>query len=334
MKKAKRIVAAVFLFGWLGLFAETAASQISCPTQIPAGTVIRIFPDERILAGRTSGPMLFTVASDVRLFLNRPPILPRGTKVIADMEESKQAGRLWGRAKAQVVFRSILTSDFCEYSINATLLEAAEYDIDEETIVGKGHPWRDLFAFLFPPTTVYQLIRTPARGPKLIVDDETALTIKLLEPVFPVQSRTSAYAPNVSRADQVPLSSLEQSTAPKSEEASTEEGDQIILACPERSQTRIRSRTHLAVTRGGRVVLRPFKNTTPYEAVIHANGVQVGRTSACSESELVIPGGNLRLQAFLWVPEERGQRQVEADLELNDMRTGWRVSWPQTRSSR
>src|SRR5688572_11601643 len=128
MKNAKNIVPAVLLLGWLGLFAETAASQ-SCPTQIPAGTVIRVFPDENIQAGRTSGPTLFTVTSDVRFFLNRPPILPRGTKITAEMQESKQAGRFWGRAKAQIVFRSILTPDFCEYAISATLLEADNYDV-------------------------------------------------------------------------------------------------------------------------------------------------------------------------------------------------------------
>src|SRR5215510_9056187 len=169
MKATRRtFLAAVFL----GLSCLTSTglagpSDTSCSMNIPAGTIIRVYPDERIVAGTTSGPLLFTVAADVRFFLNRPPILPRGSKILGKMEYSSQAGRLWGRAKVQLVFSSILTPDFCEYAIDARLIGTKKYQVREEVITGRGHARRDAFALLFPPTTLYQLIRLPARGPKL-----------------------------------------------------------------------------------------------------------------------------------------------------------------------
>ena len=50
-------------------------------------------------------------------------------------------------------------------------------------MVGRGHARRDLFELLFPPTTIYQLIRIPSRGPSLVLDAETPITIKLMEPL-------------------------------------------------------------------------------------------------------------------------------------------------------
>src|SRR5215831_3709918 len=121
MKATKRAILAALFLGLSCLTSTGLASpsDTSCSINIPAGTIIRVYPDERIVAGTTSGPLLFTVAADVRFFLNRPPVIPRGSKILGKMEHSSQAGRLWGRAKAQPVFNSILTPDFCEYPIDA-----------------------------------------------------------------------------------------------------------------------------------------------------------------------------------------------------------------------
>ena len=192
MKATKRtILAAVFL----GLTCLTSTglaspSDTSCSINIPAGTIIRVYPDERIVAGTTSGPLLFTVAADVRFFLNRPPILPRGSKILGKMETSQEAGHLWGRAKARIVFSSILMPDFCEFPIDATLIGTKKYQVREEVIFGRGHARRDALALLFPPTTLYQLIRLPARGPKLSIREEDQLTIKLLQPVYEALSQS------------------------------------------------------------------------------------------------------------------------------------------------
>src|SRR5262245_39509484 len=137
--------------------ASALAAAVPCPASLPAGTVIRMFPDEKLVAGRAFGPVVFTVNPEVRLFPNRPAVIPRGSKVLGKVMESKQAGRLAGRAQTQIVLTSILTADSCEYPIDAKILEAGRYAANrDDVIVGRGHPRRDLFALLFPPTTIYQ----------------------------------------------------------------------------------------------------------------------------------------------------------------------------------
>src|SRR5437867_7763832 len=164
--------------------ASTLAAAAPCQASLPAGTIIRMFPDERLVAGRAFGPVAFTVGSDVRLFPDRPAVIPRGSKVLGNVMESKQAGRLVGRAQTQIVLTSILTADSCEYPIDAKILEAGRHTTTRDgVVVGRGHARRDLFELLFPPTTIYQLIRIPSRGPSLVLDAETPITIKLMEPL-------------------------------------------------------------------------------------------------------------------------------------------------------
>src|SRR2546425_4611887 len=164
--------------------ASKLAAAAPCQASLPAGTIIRMFPGERLVAGRAFGPVVFTVGSDVRLFPNRPAIVPRGSKVLGNVMESKQAGRLLGRAQTQIVLTSILTADSCEYPIDAKILEAGRYTTNRDgVVVGRGHARRDLFELLLPPTTIYQLIRIPSRGPSPVLDAETPITIKLMEPL-------------------------------------------------------------------------------------------------------------------------------------------------------
>src|SRR5262249_61208901 len=103
---------------------------------------------------------------------------------------------------AQPVFTSILTPDFCEYSIDATLIGTKKYQVREEVIIGRGHARRDAFALLFPPTTLYQLIRLPARGPKLTIREEEQLVIKLLEPAYFARSQSDQTAASAERTRQ------------------------------------------------------------------------------------------------------------------------------------
>src|SRR6476659_861839 len=157
------------------------ASVAGCPANLPAGTIIRIFADEKVTAGVTSGPIIFTVGADVRFFPNRPPMLSRGSKVYGQIVESQQAGRLWGKAQSRIVLTSILTSDLCEYPIDARIVEAGHFNVEDNIVSGRGHAKRDAFLLSFPPTTLYQVLRTPSRGPKLVLGGETPLTIKLMQ---------------------------------------------------------------------------------------------------------------------------------------------------------
>src|SRR5437773_10728755 len=76
-----------------------------------------------------------------------------------------------------------MNSDLCEYPIDAKIVEADRREVKDEVVWGRGHGHRDLIALLFPPSTIYQLVRTPSRGPKLVLDHETPVSIKILEPV-------------------------------------------------------------------------------------------------------------------------------------------------------
>jgi hypothetical protein len=181
MKSLPACIAALF---FLPLFANTLqAGATECPAYLPAGVVIRMLPDEKLTAGSSSGPTLFTVSSDLRFFPNRPPLLARGSKVLGTIVESKDAGHFYGKAHLRITLSSILTSDLCEYPIEAKIIEAGHNKVQDEVIIGRGHAHRDLVALLFPPTTIYQLLRTPSRGPKLVLDHETPLNIKLMEPL-------------------------------------------------------------------------------------------------------------------------------------------------------
>src|SRR5262245_21539613 len=93
------------LSGWSAVIVFLAvcapmadAAPVACPATLPAGVVLRVFPDEKLTAGVSTGPTIFTVGTDVRFFPNRPPLLARGTKVLGTIVESKQAGRLHGKA--------------------------------------------------------------------------------------------------------------------------------------------------------------------------------------------------------------------------------------------
>src|SRR5215471_189374 len=189
----KSLPACIAFIVVIGSFASVAhASSTECPAYIPAGVVIRVLPDEKLTAGTSSGPTIFTVSSDLRFFPNRPPLLARGSKVLGTIIESKEAGRIFGKARVKVTLHSILTSDFCEYPIDAKVIEVARHKVKDEVVLGAGHAQRDTVALLFPPTTVYQILRIPSRGPRLVLDNETPVNIKLMQPVSLAETPTRA----------------------------------------------------------------------------------------------------------------------------------------------
>src|SRR5215468_2677088 len=81
---------------------STHAIAAQCPVNLPAGVVIRVLPDEKLTAGLSTGPTILTVSSDIRFFPNRPPLLARGSKVLATIVESNQAGHFHGKARLRL----------------------------------------------------------------------------------------------------------------------------------------------------------------------------------------------------------------------------------------
>ena len=280
--------------------ASKLAAAVPCQASLPAGTIIRMFPDERLVAGRAFGPVVFTVTPDVRLFPNRPAVIPRGSKLLGNLMESKQAGRLVGRAQTQIVLTSILTADSCEYPIDAKILEAGRYTATRDgVVVGRGHARRDLFELLFPPTTIYQLIRIPSRGPSLVLDAETPITIKLMEPL------TAQSA--VSQAEVAPSFPAPSAPAPARFDCDT-------------------SRAQTTPWPGIRQIFYPIRNRTPYKARLYMNGRPVSVLPPCYGPTMLIAfTSNFRLAATAVLATRQGQREVKLQIVPNENEDGWDI---------
>jgi hypothetical protein len=291
----------------------TYAAPAECPVNLPAGLTIRVVPDEKLIGGFTTGPTILSVTSDVRFFPNRPPLLARGSKILANIIESKQAGHFYGKARIRMALTSILTSDFCEYPIDAKIVEAGRYKVGDGIIIGRGHAKRDVIALLFPPTTVYQLLRIPSRGPKLAVDNETSLTIKLLQSVSLGESTILRADRNTSitKTSAVPvLQSREQETT-------------LSVAGPCTGMDRslplrpIVQRTN---------VVRPVRNLTPYYVNVYLDRKTVTVLPPCyGPSMITTPTGEFKLEAAASVVMNGGQKQIEVKIIPGAGAYGWDI---------
>jgi hypothetical protein len=304
------------------------SAAVECPVRLPAGITLRVTPDEKITAGVTAGPTIFTVSSDVRFFPNRPPLLSRGSKVLATIVDSKEAGHLWGKAYTRIALTSILTSDFCEYPIDARIVDAGRLKLGDNLIRGRGHAKRDVVALLFPPTTVYQILRLPSRGPKLVIDVETPLIIKLLQPVSlsSAVSSPSEYQPAGFRAQteepKQEVTPIRVSTVPLPavlERAEPVRG--IGASCPP-------SEFHstLPLVTGKNVVVRPVRNLTPYHVSLYLNRNPIALLPPCyGPSMISTPASDFTLKATAQLLTATGQQLIEVKVVPNRGADGWDV---------
>jgi len=304
------------------------ASATECPAYIPAGVVIRVLPDEKLTAGRSSGPTILTVSSDVRFFPNRPPLLARGSKVLGTIVESKQAGRFHGKARLRITLGSILNSDFCEYPIDAKIVDAGRQRVEDEVVWGRGHAHRDLIALLFPPTTIYQLVRMPSRGPKLVLDNETPLSIKLLEPVSlgtPTNrvSENDRVGPLPARLEQIErdLSAIKAALSQKTSTFHEQQpAGQVSEACSEAKFT-----AATPFVRTGKV-LRPVRNLTPYHVSVYLDRTQVLIMPPCyGPSMIATPATEFRLDAAASLLTPGGQKQIAVRVVPSAAEAGWDI---------
>lgn len=305
-----KVFLTISVFALSGSLAEAQVETLrktSCSEMLPAGLVIRVQPDERIIAGRTDGPLLLTVASDVRLFPGKAPIVPRSSKVFAKTIESKEAGHLWGRARYKMTIDSILTPNGCEYALEGKLVEAGQYKVRKDTVIGNGHAARDFLLWLFPPTTLYQFIRLPGRGPRLVLDEETTLAIRLLQPVL---LQVSEKDPGSLREAVLALPEAPQKVEPV----------QVAAAdCPEKQPD-----LHNPISYGNGV-MRPFRNTTRYVVTVAIGKETVARLGPCFVSMVNTPMGEFTMSAQAAVLEGEGQHSVPLQLTVNSTGTGWDI---------
>jgi hypothetical protein len=313
------------------------ASVAECPAYIPAGVVIRVLPDEKLTAGSSSGPTFFSVSSDLSFFPNRPPLLARGSKVVGTIAESKEAGRIYGKARLRITLTSILTSDLCEYPIVAKIIEAGPDKVEDEVVFGRGHAHRDLVALLFPPTTIYQVLRTPSRGPKLVLNNETPLNIKLLEPVS-LADRPSRLSQNDqfgalrARMDQIEhdLSVMKTMLA---QQAPQQQRPQEPRFQDQRSPNFVSEACAVSkfgsafpVVRSTSTILRPVRNLTPYHVSIYVDRRPVLIMPPCfGPSMIATPATEFRLEAIATLPTAGGQKQLALKVVPSPDDKGWDI---------
>jgi hypothetical protein len=300
--------------------ASAYASAAECQLNLPAGVVIRVVPDEKLMAGISSGPTILTVTSDVRFFPNRPPLIARGSKILGTIVESKEAGRLHGKARVRLELTSILTSDLCEYPIAAKVIEAGRHRIENDVVWGRGHTQRDTLALLFPPTTIYQLVRLPNRGPKLVLDYETPLTIKLLEPVSLAEDNRRGTL----RSEADPIES--------DSSARTAFG----LHAPQLTdQHAARAASGLCSAMGfssarplvqNMKILRPVRNLTPYHVMLYLDHKLVAVMPPCYGPSLIAtPGTEFNLEAAGSRATTSGNKYIAVKIVPADGEAGWDI---------
>ena len=154
-----------------------------------------------------------------------------------------------------------------------------------------------LFELLFPPTTIYQLIRIPSRGPSLVLDAETPITIKLMEPL--------AAQSAVSQAEVAP--SFPSAPAPARLDCAT-------------------SRAQTTPWPGIRQIFYPIRNRTPYKARLYMNGRPVSVLPPCYGPTMLIAfTSNFRLAATAVLATRQGQREVKLQIVPNENEDGWDI---------
>src|SRR5438093_388778 len=161
---------------------------------IPEGTILPVVLNETINTAKIQDdePVLLSLAEDVRSAGRRGPILiPRGSNVVGRVVKADRAGHFIGRSSIDLRIQEIITPTGESYDgLTTKIIDVAKKkgekgEVKRDGILqGPVHRERDTFLLLFPPTTLFQLLATPKRGPDVILPVETRLYIKLMSPIY------------------------------------------------------------------------------------------------------------------------------------------------------
>src|SRR5688572_6377583 len=172
----------------LAILMAAAAQEM----MIPEGTILPVVLNETLDTRRVqeNDPVLFTLDQDIRAAGRRGPVLlPRGSSVVGRIVTTDRAGHLAGRASMDIRLQEIITPTGEVYDGVSTKIVEVVKKKGQKAVVkadgglqGPGHAKRDTFSLLFPPTTVFQLMATPKRGPDIVLPVETRLHVKLMTP--------------------------------------------------------------------------------------------------------------------------------------------------------
>src|SRR5215471_3579815 len=170
---------------------------------IPEGTILPVVLNETINTAKIQDdePVLLSLAEDVRAAGRRGPILiPRGSNVVGRVVKADRAGHFIGRSSIDLRIQEIITPSGESYDgLTTKIIDIAKKkgekgEVKKDGIIqGPVHRERDAFLLLFPPTTIFQLLATPKRGPDVVLPVETRLYVKLMTPIY-VETQPAAVA--------------------------------------------------------------------------------------------------------------------------------------------
>ena len=176
-----------------GLFAVMLAG--STPDRvIPEGTILPVVLNETLNTAKIqeSDPILLSLADDIRTSGHRGPVLiPRGSEIVGRIVRSQRAGHFIGRSHMDIAITEIITPNGDVYDgLTAKIIDVSKRKGQKGEVKPDGglqgpvHRERDTFFLLFPPTTLFQLMATPKRGPDVVLPVETRLSVKLMSPIY------------------------------------------------------------------------------------------------------------------------------------------------------
>jgi hypothetical protein len=179
------------------LLAGLFAVMLAAPTtelMIPEGTILPVVLNETLNTSKVqdNDPILLSLADDIRAAGHRGPVLvPRGSSVVGRIARSQRAGHFIGRSEMNIAIQEIITPTGQVYDgVSTKIIDIAKKKGEKGELKADGgiqgpvHRERDAFLLLFPPTTLFQLIATPKRGPDIILPVETRLYVKLMTPIY------------------------------------------------------------------------------------------------------------------------------------------------------
>src|SRR6185295_18079387 len=189
-----------------GLFAVLLAANTS-EMMIPEGTILSVVLNETLNTAKLqdNDPVLFTLADDIRTAGHRGPVLiPRGSNVVGRVVLTDRAGHFFGRSNMDIRLEEIITPTGEVYDgVSTKIVDIAKKKGQKGEVKGDGslqgpvHRKRDTFFLLFPPTTLFQLMATPKRGPDVVLPVETRISVKLMTPIYVETQVASAAVPQL-----------------------------------------------------------------------------------------------------------------------------------------
>jgi Protein of unknown function (DUF3300) len=172
---------------------------------IPEGTILPVVLNETLNTAKLqeNDPVLLTLAEDIRTSGRRGPVLiPRGSNVVCRVVTSERAGHFFGRSHMDIRLEEIITPTGEVYDgMSAKIIDIAKKKGQKGEVKADGgvqgpvHRKRDAFLLLFPPTTLFQVLATPKRGPDIVLPVESRLYVKLMSPIYVEVPKVAAVAP-------------------------------------------------------------------------------------------------------------------------------------------